>query len=102
MSEPITPESVQQTFSLIEFIGNHWLTIIFGLIGIIGTFASIISVTSSKRFKKENEYLLKLADLHIKKDITEKTIEEKKNEELELKEKIQDLQNKVKRDTDRG
>lgn len=98
MSDPIKPENLPAQFPSFEFIGEHWLTIAFGIFGILGAIASIVSWNSSRRFKRENEYLFRLADLHIKKDITEKTIEEKKNEEIELKEKIEDLQSIVKRE----
>lgn len=97
MTEGPTPENIALSAAIIIFVKKNWVPILFGFVGFCGSIASIISFTASRRSKKKYDYLLKLADLNIEKDITEEDIEAKKNEATLLSEKVDNLQIQIKK-----
>lgn len=88
ITEEMKPKSETNVFNI--------LSLVIGLVGIVGTFYTIKAFTDSKKNKREIDYLIDIAGKNIRKDITEKEIKEKKKNLKEYSNKIIELQNKIK------
>lgn len=76
----------------------NYLGIIFGVIGIIGTIYTVKTWRDSKKDKEAFRFLIDVANKNIDKNITEKDIEQKKDEVKRYSQIIGDLQDQIKKD----
>src|SRR5690349_11056528 len=83
---------------LLQAAAAHPIATIVGFIGLIGSIASIISITQSRRKKQLQDYLFKVAERNLEKDLTDADIERKKQEATALAGKVLDLQLQIERD----
>jgi len=77
---------------------DNTLTLVFGLIGLIGTFLAILTWRSHKKTKQIYDYLFNIADKNIEKDITEAEISKKKDEVEIASMRISELQEQIRKD----
>jgi len=98
MADTITAQVVGGSVAPAGFLAQHWLTIIFGVFGLLGAAASIFSWYANRKSKLKYEYLLRFAELNIEKDITEKDIQDKKTQATKLAEHLDSLRAQIRRD----
>lgn len=75
-----------------------WLTIAFGLIGLAGTIYGFLAWREGEKQKKRFEYLFKLADLNIDKNVTEAHLAERRKAIEDASARIDALQEQIRKD----
>lgn len=83
---------------LLQTAAAHPVATTAGFIGLLGSIASIISITIARRNKHIQDYLFQVAERNLQKDLTEADIERKKQEATELAGRVLDLQRQIQRD----
>lgn len=78
-----------------QFFEQNWLNLIFGLFGVIGTVATILAFRNSRRQERAYDYLLRLADLNIDKNVTEEALAARKEEVSAASKRIEALQRQI-------
>jgi hypothetical protein len=73
-------------------------TIVFGLIGLIGSAVGLLSWWDSRKTKRVNSYILELAERNLDKSVTEQQLDEKKAEVAAVSKRMQELQEQIQRD----
>ncbi|NET40094.1 MAG: hypothetical protein F6K19_50510 [Cyanothece sp. SIO1E1] len=89
------------SYKIIEILVNHWiniLSILFGLIGVIGTIVGFLSWRSGNKTQNAYEYLFKLAEKNIEKENLDQGINQSKAQLQETLTRVSDLQSKIERD----
>ncbi|MGK7938790.1 MAG: hypothetical protein AB4062_01230 [Crocosphaera sp.] len=84
-----------------EVLATHWLTIlsiIFGIVGVLGTIVGYLSWRSGNKTQKAYEYLFKLAEKNIEKDNLDQGINQRKVQLQETLSKVSELQSKIEKD----
>ena len=75
-----------------------WLTITFGVVGVIGTIYGYLAWREGEKQKKLHAYLFELAERNIDKSITDAQLDERKKAIEEASSRIEALQEKIRRD----
>jgi hypothetical protein len=73
-------------------------TIVFGLVGLIGSVVGLLSWWDSRKTKRVNSYILELAERNLDKAVTEQQLHEKKAEVAAVSKRMQELQEQIQRD----
>lgn len=75
-----------------------WVNISFGIAGLIGTLYGILSWRAGKKTENVYKHLFDLAEKNIDRSVTEKQLQERKEELKTASERIGSLQEKIRRD----
>ena len=87
---------------LLSMSVTDWITIGFGIIGVIGTTYGYLSWRASKKQKKLYSYLFELAERNIDKSVTEQELAERRKAVEEASSRIEALQENIRRDIPRA
>jgi hypothetical protein len=95
---PGSPEYSSILTDLLQAAVAHPIATTAGAIGLLGSIASIISITNARRNKHIQDYLFQVAERNLQKELTDADIERKKQEATELGGRVLDLQRQIQKD----
>jgi hypothetical protein len=84
--------------TILIFVSEQWLNLLFGAVGIVGTYLTYRSRRSAQDSEKAYQHLFKLAELHIDKSLTDKQLADRKEEVQQEARKIEGLQNQIRQE----
>lgn len=74
------------------------LNIVFGIIGVVGTIFGVVSWYSANKTTKTYEYLFRVAEKNIEKDITEEELGKRREDIKKATQEFQSLQNQIRKE----